>query len=162
MQHLPHEMLIFMIRLGLLESLGSLLEASWGLLGGVLGASWRPLRGLLGPLGGLLEASWGSLGAPRGGLGAILGAFCKIVKLSSPCVALECDLEATWSRLGVVLGSSWGGLGVVLGRLGALLGSLGALLEPLGALLEASWGHLGRLRAQSGEVAKTLKNLQVF
>ena len=43
--------------------LGGLLGASWK----PLGASWGPLGGLLrascGPLGGLLEASWGLLGA---------------------------------------------------------------------------------------------------
>ena len=64
-------------------------------------------------------------------------------------------MKASWSRLGAVLGLSWGPLGALLGPLGALLGLLGTILEPLGALLEASWGHLGRLQAQSGEVAKT-------
>ena len=53
-------------------------------------------------------------------------------------------------------------LGALLGPLGTLLGPLGALLGPLGALLEFSWGHLGRLRAQSGEVAKTLKNSRLL
>ena len=125
MQHLPHQMLILITRIGLLEALG-----------GLLGASWRPLGGLLGPLGGLLEASWGPLGAPRGGLGAILGASCKFVKLSSPSVALECGLEATWSRLGVVLGPSWGHLGGILARLGVILG-------PSWGHLGASWGRLG-------------------
>ena len=42
----------------------SILEVSWGLLGGLerlgglLGGSWGPLGGLLGRLGGLLGASW--------------------------------------------------------------------------------------------------------
>ena len=50
MHPLPHEMLIFMVKMGPLG-------ASWGPLGGPLGAPW-------GPLGGLLGASWG----PPGGL----------------------------------------------------------------------------------------------
>ena len=64
------------------------------------------------------------------------------------------------------MGPSWGRLGALLGPLGALLGSLGAVLRPLGAvlgflgaLLEPSWGHLGRLKAQSGEVSKTYKHI---
>ena len=68
--------------------LGGLLGRLWGLLavpgalrisgsllwplGGLLGASWRPLGGLLGPLGALLGRSWGALGSLRGALGAIL------------------------------------------------------------------------------------------
>ena len=43
-------------------------------------------------------------------------------------------------------------------RLGVVLGPLGVVLGPLGALLQPSWGHLGRLNMQSGEVAKTYKN----
>ena len=67
---------------------------------------------------------------------------------------LECVLEASWSRLGAILGPSWGRLGALLGRLGALLGSLGAILGPLGALLEPSWGYLGRLKTQIGDMLK--------
>ena len=54
--------------------------------------------------------------------------------------------------------SSLSRLWALLGPLGALLGPLGALLGPLGALLEPSWGHLGRLKTQSGEVAKAYEN----
>ena len=36
----------------------SLWEASWGLLPGLSGASWRYFWDLLGPLGGLLGVSW--------------------------------------------------------------------------------------------------------
>ena len=53
----------------------SRLGPSWtllGPLGGLLGASWRPLGRLLGPLGALLGRSWGALGSLRGALGAIL------------------------------------------------------------------------------------------
>ena len=75
------------------------LDASWGLFGGLSGASggsfeasWEPLGGpsrlsgdLLGPLGGLLGASWGLPGVSWGGelemsvrvppLGPLLRAF---------------------------------------------------------------------------------------
>ena len=47
-----------------LEPLGRLLRASWGLLGGLLGASWGPPGSSWGPLGGswgVLAASWGPL-----------------------------------------------------------------------------------------------------
>ena len=116
------------------------LGQSCGHLGGLWVSSW-------GPLG----RSWGPLGAPWGDPGAILGASCEIVKLSSPSVALECDLEATWSRLGVVLGPSWG-------RLGAILAPLGAVLGPPWALLGPSLSHLRHLKRQCGDVAKTYKN----
>ena len=106
------------------------LGASWEPLGSLLGASWERLGGLLGASWVLLGASWGALGAPWGGPGAILGASREIVKLSLHGLALECDLEATWSRLGVVLGPSWGRLGAILAPLGAVLGPPWALLGP--------------------------------
>ena len=66
-------------------SFGSLLEASWGVLGaswrsqGLLGAFWVPRGSLLGPLGGILGGSWRPLGASWapswGSLGAFLGAL---------------------------------------------------------------------------------------
>ena len=66
--------------------------------------------------------------------------------------------NASWKRLGAVLGPSWGRLGVLLGGLGTLLGPLVAVLGLLGALLEPSWVHLERLETQKDEVAKTYKN----
>ena len=62
-------------------SFGSLLEASWGVLGaswrsqGLLGASWMPRGSVLGPLGGILGASWRPLGASWAPPGAILEAI---------------------------------------------------------------------------------------
>ena len=108
------------------------------------GPSWGPLGALLGASWGHLGAPWGVLGGIRGGLGGFLGGL-------EHEVALECDLEALWSRGGVLLGPSWGHLGVPLGPLGAVLGSLRAVSEP-------SWGQLGHLKKESGEVAKTCKN----
>ena len=60
-------------------SFGSLLEASWGVLGaswrsqGLLGAFWVPRGSLLGPLGGILGGSWRPLGASWAPPGALLG-----------------------------------------------------------------------------------------
>ena len=70
---LPHEMLIFMMKM-------RLIGASWEPLGGLLEATW----GLLGPLGGLLGALGGPLGAP-----------------SSPKLGTSCHLEASWVHLGM-------------------------------------------------------------
>ena len=74
-------------------------------------------------------------------------------------------LDAHWDVVGGLLGAvlgppgaSWGPLGRLLGPLGALLAPLGASLGLLGALLGPSWGHLGRLKRQSGEVAKMPEN----
>ena len=73
----------------------SLLEASWGRPGAVLGPSWGRLGAILGLLGaplglpwglwwpsrGHLEASWGSLGASWGDLGRAVGvSMAKLVK----------------------------------------------------------------------------------
>ena len=73
----------------------------------------------------------------------------------------ECGLEATWRRLGAVLGPSWGRLGPSLGSSWRLLGPLGALLEPLGAVLGPlgrvlgpSCSHLGRHKEQIAEMPK--------
>ena len=94
--------------------LGSDLEPSWGRLGAILGPSWA----LLGP-------SWGLLGLPGGGSQSGLGRMLERFEVKVP---FECDLEATWSRLGAVLGPAWGHLGSSRGRLGASLGALGAIL----------------------------------
>ena len=117
-------------------------EASWGLLGGLSGASWRyfwasrgPLGASWGPLGGLLGASWRPLGGILGGLlgppGGFLGPRARKVNSDPP----------SWGPLGpswAALRPSWGTLGGLLGRLGALLGRLGARQGRLGALLGAS------------------------
>ena len=71
------------------NTIGGVLGASWGRLGGVLGVletSWRRL-------GGVLEASWRRLGR----LGGVLEAS-----------------WASWRRLGGVLEASWKRLGGVL------------------------------------------------
>ena len=47
-------------------------------------------------------------------------------------------LERSWGGLGVVLGSSWGGLGGSSGHLGVVLGDLGVVLADLGVIL--GWG----------------------
>ena len=74
---------------------------------------------------------------------------------------LGSDLEATWGRLGTVLGRPWALPGLVLEPLGALLGGLGALLGRLGGFLGPSCGHLGHLKKQSAELATTFfKNKQ--
>ena len=66
-------------------------------------------------------------------------------------VPFKCDLEATWSRLGAVLGDlepswvhlgavlgpAWGHLGASGGRLGASLGALGAISGPFLAFEDA-------------------------
>ena len=109
-------------------SLGSLLEASWGVLGaswrsrGLLGASWVPRGSLLGPLGGLLGASWGPLGGLLGPPGRLLGPSWRpsIKKRVDFLVSLRRSLQMG------LLGPSWGDLG-----LGLSWGSLGP-----------SWGHL--------------------
>ena len=76
----------------------SRLGPSWtllGPLGGLLGASWRPLGGLLGPLGALLGRSWGALGSLRGALGAILE---EIYQRRGGCL-LAPPLQSASSRL---------------------------------------------------------------
>ena len=125
---LPHELLIFMVKAGLIRGR---LEASWG----PLGAAWEPLGGLLESLGGSLGASWASLVGFWGDLGRISGDFG--VKLTSHCfgMRLGSDLESSWGRLGDVLGPSWR-------HLGSSWGVLGFPLEFLGP----SWGHLGGSR----------------
>ena len=59
-------------------------EASWSLLatssppGTVLEASWGGLGGLLGALGPVLEASWSALGRVLGALEPVLEASCRV------------------------------------------------------------------------------------
>ena len=120
MQHLPHEMLIFIIGMGLLDLLGAsckplggFLGVSWGRLGGLLGASWVSWRALGAFLGVrvVLGPSWGRLGAILARLEAVLGPSWRV-------------LEPSWRRLGAILGPSW------------------RLLGPSWGFLGPSWGHL--------------------
>ena len=76
------------------------------------------------------------------------------------------ELEATWGRLGAILGPpwaalglSWASLGRVLEPLGALSGALEALSGALGAVLGPACGSLRRLKTQIGEMSKTYNNL---
>ena len=106
-----------------------ILDASWAVLGRVLGR----LGGLLGRLKVVLESPWGRLesfvGASWGRLGGLLG------RLEAKKVA---NMAPTWLHLGYKnLPKSR--LGGVLGRLGGLLGRLGAVLGDLGL----SWSALG-------------------
>ena len=95
------------------------LDLFW-FLAGYLGASW----GVWGTSSRRLGASWERLGAPWEG-------------------------KPSWSRFGAVLEASWKRLGDVLGRLGSVLGAscgrlggfLGRLVGLLGRL-RASWSHL--------------------
>ena len=114
------------------------LGASWD----PLGASWEPLGASWGRLGSLLGASWGHLGAST-------GIVCKEAKRSYVSIRLRCVLEPPWCHLGAVLGPSWAILGPSRGHPGASW-----------ALLGPSWRQLGRLKSETGEVAKTLKNLR--
>ena len=75
------------------------------------------------------------------------------------------ELEATWDRLGAILGPpgaalglSWASLGRLLEPLGALSGALEALSGALGAVLGPSCGFFRRLKTQIGEMSKTFKN----
>ena len=49
--------------------------------------------------------------------------------------------DATWSRLGAVLGPSWAHLGAIYGLFVGRLGPSGEPLGPQGSLRQ-SWGHL--------------------
>ena len=76
---------------------------SWGPLGASLGASWElpgASGGLLGASGVLLGPSWEPLGGFWGFLGASWQHLCYELISGG-------EAEATWSRLGAVLGPSW-------------------------------------------------------
>ena len=112
----------FLARRGLresrrLESLRTLLEASWG----CPDASQGPFLGHFGALRG-------SVGGLLGRLGAILGVSGRLGARFGP----------SWAASGAQLGLSWGSLEALLGRLGAFLGRLGALLGRLRAILGSS------------------------
>ena len=74
-------------------------------------------------------------------------------------VPFECDLEATWSRLGALLGPSW----ATWGHLGAVLepswGQLGAILAPPAAVLGPPWAILGPFLVFESAFAGMLKNV---
>ena len=118
-------------------SLGSLLEASWGVLGaswrsqGLLGASWVPRGSLLRPLGGLLGASWGPLGGPLGAswgasrgrgnlgpLGALLGPLLAFFWRPSKSIKKPRFLtpEANFCCENTVFLISWGSYGLAGAR----------------------------------------------
>ena len=124
------------VRNGHSEAEDGVLEASWGPLGRLLGASW----GLPWASGGLLGASWGPLGGLLGRLGA------SWAHLGSICV-ISSGWHAKRKRHGAVLGASWGRLGPPLGPPWGHLGASGGLRGPswgrLGAVLGPSWGHPG-------------------
>ena len=106
----------------LLEASFSLLQVSWGRLGGLL---W--------PLGDLLGVSWGPLGSSCGSLGGILG----------PLGGL---LGTSWGPLGVLFEPSWGAPGPPWEPPGSLSGASEGLSEGTlgGAKLsqaEVSLGH---------------------
>ena len=104
----------------------------------------------MGALGGLLGASWGSPGGSQSGLGRML----ERLEVKVP---FECDLEATWSRLGVVLGPSW----ATRSRLRVVLepswGQLGAILAPPAAVLGPPWALLGPSRGLSWHLKTPLQ-----
>ena len=60
---------------------------------------------------------------------------------------------------GGVLGSSWGGLGPLLGALGSSWDSLGGLLGRLEGVLGRSWGLLGPLWMVFGVFGDVLRGL---
>ena len=99
----------------------------------------RPLLGpLLGLSWGFLGVSWDGLGGVlewvREGPGEVLGSFWRILKISFHKAAYGWDVEATWKRLGAVLGASW---------------------ARLGAVLAPSWGHVGPTWAILGHLRRT-------
>lgn len=88
-----------------------LVGASWsvlGCLGGVLGHPWRVLGaswGILACLGGVLGASWAVLGASRGSSWRVLGlSWGDLFSRSN----FDRCLDASWVRLGSILGPLWG------------------------------------------------------
>ena len=82
------------------------------------GEVWAPLGASWGPLGSLLGASWRHLGASAG-----------VVFTKAKIGYLRLRENASRSRLGTVLGPSWGRLGAILGpcwgHVGPILGHLG-------------------------------------
>ena len=95
--------------------------------GGVPGASRAPP-------GGVWKGSGGLLGGSREPPRELLAVIFEEMKIRS-------FLEASWRRLGGILGPSWG---------------------PLGAVLAPSWGHLRCRKTQKAEISKTYKNLIDF
>ena len=126
--------------------------ASWGPLGGLVGASWEPLRPRarrVPRLGTLLEPSWGPLGPSWGGLGGYMcrlgasggrkGEFVKNVRFTKgigpflrPGTLLGRSFGASWGDLGASeavwrpSSASLSGISATRGPLGPLRGCLGA------------------------------------
>ena len=91
-------------------------------------------RGVLGRLGGVL----GRLGHVLGNENNIFPWFFQCFCVPRPHwhkLASASVLEASWERLGSILGASWGHLGPSWSRLGASCGCLGAFCGRLGAVL---------------------------
>ena len=110
-----------------------------------LGASCEPLGGLLVPLQSLLGASWGPLGSLLEASWGLLGSLGRLLGASCHKLAFECELTASWRRLGTVLGPSWARPGPLLGPPGRPLGASWSLLGLSWELLGPSWGHLAAL-----------------
>ena len=88
--------------LGASWELGAVLVPSWG----GLGASWGRLWALLGASWGHLGPSWRPLGGLLGPLGGLLG---RLGGQDPPEARGLRVLEASWGRLGVILGRFWDG-----------------------------------------------------
>ena len=137
-------------------SFGSLLEASWGVLGaswrsqGLLGAFWVPRGSLLGPLGGILGGSWRPLGASWAPPGALLGPSWE------PWRPSWGHLGGHRSKKGWILFPS-PRRGLQMGLLGRSWGPLGALLGALGAFLGPSWASIGALLGHFGATLRPQK-----
>ena len=100
------------------KGFGSPEEAFWRLLARSRRPRGPPPGGVPGGFGGLLGGSWERLGE-------FLAVIFEEMNIRS-------FLEASWGRLGAVLGPSWAHLGAILGDLGAILGHLGTILGDLG------------------------------
>ena len=115
--------------------LGNGLGASWGVRGGLLGASWTSLG-----------VSWGSLGASWGPFGNFLGLPWEPLRMiCSTSDVRKLIFQTTliflaFSHTFGLRGRSWGALGEVLGALGASWGRLGAPWWLLGCFLVALAG----------------------
>jgi len=134
--------------LGCLMILGPILTPSWGLLG----PSWGHLGAILGP-------SWAILG-PRGHLGASWAILESRYTGKPKYVFCQFVFKCAGAHPGAIFGANLGPRGAILGPLGAILGPSWDLLAPLGAILGSAWRHLGRLKSEIMEVAKTYKHLR--
>ena len=146
-----------------LAAIFAMLEPSRGVLGpsrsllgpsrGVPGASQEgPMGSRGGPRGRLM----GSRGAPEAVLGGLGGVILRKTKILQHKIAIRCDLEPSWARLGPVLGRLGPLLGPSWGHLGAILGPSWAILRPFLAVL----GDPGGVEGEILEISKTTNNLR--